>query len=105
MVHNSQLSATDPEDDRTVPEQVIEGYQVSYLTGIGSLTYLMLGTRPNLAYAVGTLSCFSAKPKLAHWQAAKRVLRYIQATKEMELRFDGTEISMDLDFYGYSDAG
>ena len=32
MVHNPQLSATDLEDDRTVPEQVIEGRQVSYLT-------------------------------------------------------------------------
>ena len=67
--------------------------------------YLMLGTRPDLAYAVGTLSHFSAKPKLAHWEAAKRVLRYIQATKDMELRFDGTELSMDLGFHGYSDAG
>ena len=25
--------------------------------------------------------------------------------KDMELRFDGTEISMDLDFHGYSNAG
>ena len=105
MAYNSQLSATDPEDDRTVPEQVIEGRQVSYLIIIGSLMYLMLGTRPDLAYAVGTLSRFSAKPKLAHWEAAKRVLRYIQVTKDMELRFNGTELSMDLDFHGYSDAG
>ena len=105
MAHNSQLSMTDPEDDRIIPEQVIEGRQVSYLTIIGSLMYLMLGTRPDIAYAVGTLSHFSAKPKLAHWEAAKRVLRYIQATKDMELRFDGTELSMDLDFHGYTDAG
>ena len=105
MAHTSQLSATDPEDDWTVPEQLIEGRQVSYLTIIGSLMYLMLGTRPDLAYAVGTLSCFSARPKLAHWEAAKCVLRYIQATKDMELRFNGTELSMDLDFHGYSDAG
>ena len=64
MVHNSQLSATDPEDDQVIQEQVIEGCQVSYLTIIGSLMYLMLGTRPDIAYAVGTLSRFSAKPKL-----------------------------------------
>ena len=104
MVHNSQLSATDPEDDRVIPEQVIKGRQVSYLTIIGSLMYLMLGTHSDIAYVVGTLSRFSAKPKLAHWEAAKRVLRYIQATKDMELRFDGTELSMDLNFHGYTDA-
>ena len=105
MAHNSQLSVTDPEDDHIIPEQVIEGCQVSYLTIIGSLLYLMLGTCPDIAYAVGTLSHFSAKPKLAHWKAAKHVLRYIQATKDMELRFDGTELSMDLDFHGYTNAG
>ena len=43
MAHNSQLSVTDPEDDRIIPEQIIEGCQVSYLTVIGSLMYLMLG--------------------------------------------------------------
>ena len=79
MAHNSQLSATDPEDDRIIPEQVIEGRQVSYLTIIGSLMYLMLRTHPNIAYVVGTLSHLSAKSKLAHWEAAKYVLRYIQA--------------------------
>ena len=105
MAHNSQLSATSPDDNQSIPEMVIEGHQVSYLTVIGSLMYLMLGTHPDIAYAVGTLSRFSAKPNLSHWEAAKWILRYIQATKDMELRFDGTEISMVLDFHGYSDAG
>jgi len=71
---------------------------------IGSLMYLMLGTHPDITYAIGTLSWFSAKPKLTHWEAAKRILRYIQATKDMELQFDGTELSTDLDFHGYPDA-
>ena len=84
---------------------VIEGHQVSYLTVIGSLMYLMLRTHPDIAYAVGTLSRFSAKPNLSHWEVAKWILRYIQATKDMELRFDSTEVSMDLDFHGYSNAG
>jgi len=85
MAHNLHLSATDLEDNRIIPEMIIEGKQVSYLSVIGSLMYLMLGMRPDIAYAIGTLSWFSAKPKLTHWEAAKRVLRYIQATKDMEL--------------------
>ena len=105
MAHNSQLSTTSPDDNQSIPEMVIEGHQVSYLTVIRSLMYLMLGTHPDIAYTVGALSCFSAKPNLSHWEPAKQILRYIQATKDMELRFDGTEISMDLDFHGYSDAG
>ena len=84
---------------------VIDGKRISYLTVIGSLMYLMLGTHPDIAYAVGALSCFSAKPSHMHWEAAKHVLRYIQATKNMELCFTGTELSTDMDFHGYSDAG
>ena len=105
MAHNSQLSATSPDDNQSIPEMVIKGHQVSNLTVIGSLMYLMLGTCPDITYTVGTLSCFSAKPNLSHLEAAKWTLRYIQAMKDMELRFDGTEISMDLDFHRYSDAG
>ena len=105
MAHNLHLSVTDPEDDRTIPEMIIEGKQVSYLSMIGSLMYLMLRTCPDIAYAIGTLSRFSARPKLTHWEAAKQVLWYIQATKDMELRFDRTELSTDLDFHGYSNAG
>ena len=71
MAHNLHLSATDPEDDRTILEMIIEGKQVSYLSMIGSLMYLMLGTCPDIAYAIGTLSQFSARPKLIHWEAAK----------------------------------
>ena len=66
MAHNSQLSATSPDDNQSIPEMVIKGHQVSYLTVIGSLMYLILGTHPDIAYAVGTLSCFSAEPNLSH---------------------------------------
>jgi len=71
MAHNLHLSVTDPEDDQTIPEMIIEGKQVSYLFMIGSLMYLMLGTHPDIAYAIGTLSRFSARLKLTHWEAEK----------------------------------
>ena len=67
--------------------------------------YLMLGTCPDLAFSVGTLSCFSASPKTCHWEAAKCVLRYVRATTDMELQYDRNDVSMDMDFHGYSDAG
>ena len=76
IAHNSQLSTTSPDDNQSIPEMVIKGHQVSYLTVIGSLMYLMLGTHPDIAFMVGILSHFSAKPNLSHWEAAKRILRY-----------------------------
>eukprot|EP00253_Pinus_taeda_P029991 PITA_29991 len=41
---------------------------------IGSLMYLF-NTRPNICYAVNTLSEFMVEPKRVHWAAAKHVLR------------------------------
>eukprot|EP00253_Pinus_taeda_P004175 PITA_04175 len=41
---------------------------------IGFLMYLV-NTRPNICYAVNTLSQFMVEPKRAHWAASKHVLR------------------------------
>ena len=46
---------------------------------IGSLQYLQF-TRLDIAYAVNRLSQFMHKPTEDHWQAAKRILRYLAGT-------------------------
>jgi hypothetical protein len=104
LPHNSKLVPATPEDGPPIPVLTIEGREVSYLTVIGSLMYAMLGTRPDLAFTVGVLSRFSAAPTVAHWEAAKRTLRYLKATKDLELVYDGSDVSLDMDFHGYSDA-
>ena len=43
----------------------------SYQSLEGSLMYLATCTRPDIAYAVGTLARFSSKPNHTHWVAAK----------------------------------
>ena len=61
-----------------------------YREAIGSLMYLMVGTRPDLAYSIGQLSKHVQNPTDAHWEAVKRVIRYIIRTKELGLVFGGT---------------
>eukprot|EP00253_Pinus_taeda_P035760 PITA_35760 len=48
-----------------------------YKSIIGSLTYLT-ATRPDIMFAVSMISRFMERPKEAHWQAAKRILRYVK---------------------------
>jgi len=64
--------------------------------------YLALATRPDIAYAIAVLSCFGVNPGSAHWEAVKRVFKYLKGTKELWLTygmFEGGERLL-----GYSDA-
>ena len=48
-----------------------------YQSKVGSLTYGMQGTRPDIAYAVSLFSRFLAKPTNSHVKALQGVFRYI----------------------------
>ena len=74
--------------------------KVPYQSVVGSLMYAMVATRPDIAFAVGSLSRYLQSPKWKHWVGAKRVLRYLQGSKGMGLKFGkGDEIVK-----GYCDA-
>lgn len=57
----------------------------SYQKLIGCLLYLVHGSRPDLAYVVIRLSQYSSGPYTHHWEALKRVLRYIRGTAHSRL--------------------
>jgi hypothetical protein len=44
---------------------------VPYHEAVGSLMYASLGTHPDIVYAVQTVSRFTLKPGLDHWEAVK----------------------------------
>lgn len=71
-----------------------------YRTVLGSLQYLSF-TRPDIAYAVNRLSQFMHCPTDIHWQAVKRILRYLAGTAShgIFLRSDAP-----LSLHAYSDA-
>ena len=52
---------------------------------VGSLMYAVIGTQPDIAYAVSYLARFMANPGHAHWEAVKCVIRYLKGTKDTEL--------------------
>lgn len=71
-----------------------------YRSIIGGLQYLT-HTRPDLSFAVNKLSQFLQTPTTAHWQAAKRVLRYLKGTVYHGLHIKNSD---NLEITGYLDA-
>ncbi|CAI7799326.1 unnamed protein product [Closterium sp. NIES-54] len=63
----------------------------SYPELVGCLMYLMTCTRPDLAYPLSILARYIApgRHRPEHWEAAKRVLRYLCSTSGMGLVLGG----------------
>src|ERR1700744_4529407 len=68
---------------------------------IGSIMYLMIGTRPDLAAAVSIISQFLANSMQEHHHALKQLLRYIKGTANYKLCLG---CDQDLRLISFSDA-
>ncbi|KAG5116835.1 hypothetical protein JHK84_042948 [Glycine max] len=68
---------------------------------VGSLQYVTI-TPPDIAYAVNRVCQFMHSPISLHWQATKRILRYLKGTSHHCLHFTPTRAQSLL---AYSDAG
>ena len=77
---------------------------VPYRQAVGSLMYVMVATRPDIATAVGQCSRYLENPGKAHWSTAKRIITYLRCTKELELVLNCTN-SMELLAYADSELG
>jgi hypothetical protein len=62
--------------------------------------YTSLGTRPDISFAVQTVSHFLTKPGLAHWEAIKRIFCYLKGTNDLWLSYGGTRAEL----IGFADA-
>jgi len=62
--------------------------------------YVSLGTWPDITYAIQSVSCFSKNPGQAHWEAVKRIFRYLKGTKDFWLTYGGPQKELK----GYADA-
>lgn len=81
-------------------EEVEYMQKVPYQQAVGSLMYAMVGTRPDLAVAVGDVCQFMSNPGVAHWNAVNRIFRYLKGTIDTSLTYCGGSLKL----MGYSDA-
>ncbi|XP_047261829.1 secreted RxLR effector protein 161-like, partial [Capsicum annuum] len=74
--------------------------QLTYSQIVESFMYAMHCTRPDIGYAVGTLSKFTGSPGVEHWNDLIRVLRYLKGTINVGLHYSTFLAVLE----GYSDA-
>ena len=74
-----------------------------YQSAIGALMWPAIHSCPDLAYSVGVLSQFCSKPGPVHIELVKHVLRYVSATLDLGLTFDGEADTPD-NVIGYTDS-
>lgn len=60
-----------------------EQYEAPFQQLIGSIMYLAVCTRSDIAYSVSYLSQFNVNHTKEHWLAVKRVLKYLKGTKDV----------------------
>jgi hypothetical protein len=83
-----------------MPEEVADMCKVLYREAVGSLNYCAVATRPDIAFSVSLLAQFMENPGRIHWEAVKRVFRYLSGTKNWRLIYGTTESGLE----GYTDA-
>ena len=67
---------------------------------VDKLIYLTM-TRPDITFYVGVVNQFMQNPKLSHWEAVCRILRYLKGSPGKCLVLKPAN---NLDIVGYSDA-
>jgi hypothetical protein len=73
---------------------------VPYREAVGSLMYAAMGTRPDIAFATSTVAQFLENPGWAHWEAVKKIFRYLKGTRGLSLVYGGRKE----DLQGWVDA-
>ena len=64
-------------------------FKTRYQSAVGTLMYAMLGTRPDIAFAVSCVSRHAANPDGLHWKAVQRIFCYLLGTINMSLVYEG----------------
>jgi hypothetical protein len=64
--------------------------RVPYSSTVGSLMYVMVCTRPDIAHVVGVVRRYMNNPGKEHWEAVKWILRYLRGIVTHALCFGGS---------------
>ena len=75
-----------------------------YRRGVGTLMFLMVATRPELAFSVSTVSRYLDRHSPTAWKVVKRIMRYLKGTPNYGLILGASEGQDDMTLKAYFDA-
>jgi hypothetical protein len=79
-------------------EEDAADFECPYGEAVGGLMYAMVGTRPDIAAAVGDVCKHTKHHGEQHWEAVLRIFKYLNGTRSHCIRF-GSDKSMKLSAY------
>ena len=67
---------------------------VPYASLVGCINYCAVATQPDIVFATNKCAQFTSHPTMEHWEALKRIVRYLlyTATHSIEYRKSGNGI-------------
>lgn len=77
---------------------------VPYREAVGSLLFLAMVSRPDIAYAVGVVSRYLDNYDKSHWHAVQRIMSYLKGTRDYGLLFTSKSGGNALAMVGFSDS-
>src|SRR6266481_9132046 len=80
-----------------------EDPSMPYAKAIGSLMYVAIQTRPDIAFAVQHLSQYTSHPAQEHWATVKRVLQYLKGTRDEGIVYKRAKSTPRLEVYSDTD--
>ena len=75
---------------------------VPYREAVGSLVFLAAVSRPDIAFAVNSVSKYLSNHNAAHWRAVKRIFAYLKSTIDYGIEYSSGGSNVEL--IGFSDA-
>lgn len=98
---NSCVIPSENNGNKPMNESKSEEILFPYREAVGSLMYLAIGSRPDIAYIVNHMSQFNENPSSNDRTALKRIFRYLQGTKDYGLFYSSNN---EFRINGYSDS-
>lgn len=57
--------------------------------------YVVMGTRPDIAFVTLTVAQYMDNPGWEHWEAVKRIFRYLKGTKDLKLVYGDRKMDLE----------